>query len=238
MSACDCCLDGTTHPRGSVGCRYAPPESPATQAEAVCVCGDGLSNHPSDSHSFVDAEAYYATPSAEPDGEATQATGVQAGSTPGGAAHVSQPPPLTPAQDGAEVEALAGVIQAEFRGASMPDARSAARAVLASGWLAQRDKDRDAAAVPTERLCSQCGERMSAMVKVGTTDGWCTVCLDEAAEGEDWDAAVAAEAWSVGEKDGREAENARWKRLTDSRIPRPPTVLPNPYARAAGDERE
>jgi hypothetical protein len=33
-----------------------------------------------------------------------------------------------------------------------------------------------------ERLCSQCGERMSCMVKIGTDDGWCTVCLDEAAE--------------------------------------------------------
>jgi hypothetical protein len=30
-------------------------------------------------------------------------------------------------------------------------------------------------------LCSQCGERESAMVKVGTLDGWCTACLDEAA---------------------------------------------------------
>jgi hypothetical protein len=31
-------------------------------------------------------------------------------------------------------------------------------------------------------ICSQCGERSSAMVKIGTTDGWCTICLDEAAE--------------------------------------------------------
>lgn len=37
-------------------------------------------------------------------------------------------------------------------------------------------------AVPTPRVCSQCGERDSAMVKIGTTDGWCTACLDEAAE--------------------------------------------------------
>ena len=37
---------------------------------------------------------------------------------------------------------------------------------------------------PGIHLCSQCGERPSVMVKIGTTDGWCTVCLDEAAGGE------------------------------------------------------
>lgn len=31
-------------------------------------------------------------------------------------------------------------------------------------------------------LCSQCGERAAVMVKIGTDDGWCTTCLDEAAE--------------------------------------------------------
>jgi len=31
-------------------------------------------------------------------------------------------------------------------------------------------------------LCSQCGEMPSVMVKIGTTDGWCTRCLDEAAD--------------------------------------------------------
>ena len=31
-------------------------------------------------------------------------------------------------------------------------------------------------------LCSQCGERESVMVKIGTDDGWCTACLDEAAD--------------------------------------------------------
>lgn len=39
---------------------------------------------------------------------------------------------------------------------------------------------------PTEAgtvgLCGQCGERESVMVKVGTTDGWCVECLDEAAD--------------------------------------------------------
>lgn len=31
-------------------------------------------------------------------------------------------------------------------------------------------------------LCSQCGEMPSVMVKIGTSDGWCTRCLDEASE--------------------------------------------------------
>lgn len=30
-------------------------------------------------------------------------------------------------------------------------------------------------------LCSQCGELPSVMVKIGSTDGWCTDCLDLAA---------------------------------------------------------
>lgn len=38
--------------------------------------------------------------------------------------------------------------------------------------------------VTARLLCSQCGERASVMVKVGTHDGWCTVCLNEAAKGE------------------------------------------------------
>ncbi len=33
-------------------------------------------------------------------------------------------------------------------------------------------------------LCSQCGEMPSVMVKIGTDDGWCVRCLDEAAVGE------------------------------------------------------
>jgi hypothetical protein len=55
-----------------------------------------------------------------------------------------------------------------------------------------------------------------------------------------WFALVLAEAraaaWDEGETAGREAERARWKRLTDDRIPRPPLVLPNPYRRP--DESE
>jgi hypothetical protein len=31
-------------------------------------------------------------------------------------------------------------------------------------------------------LCSQCGEMPSAMVKIGTSDGWCVTCLDLAVE--------------------------------------------------------
>jgi hypothetical protein len=38
------------------------------------------------------------------------------------------------------------------------------------------------AAQPDWLLCGQCGEQPAAMVKVGTDDGWCTHCLDEAAE--------------------------------------------------------
>lgn len=34
-------------------------------------------------------------------------------------------------------------------------------------------------------LCSQCSERSPVMVKIGTSDGWCTQCLDEAAGSED-----------------------------------------------------
>lgn len=31
-------------------------------------------------------------------------------------------------------------------------------------------------------LCGQCGEEPAAMVKLGTSDGWCVTCLDNAAE--------------------------------------------------------
>lgn len=31
-------------------------------------------------------------------------------------------------------------------------------------------------------LCSQCGEQLACMVKIGTADGWCVTCLDEASE--------------------------------------------------------
>lgn len=34
----------------------------------------------------------------------------------------------------------------------------------------------------TLMLCSQCGELEAAMMKVGTQDGWCSACLDRAAE--------------------------------------------------------
>lgn len=34
---------------------------------------------------------------------------------------------------------------------------------------------------PSVWLCSQCGELPTVMVKIGTDDGWCTKCLDEAA---------------------------------------------------------
>lgn len=49
---------------------------------------------------------------------------------------------------------------------------------------AARTAPRNTQAGPSERLCSQCGERMAVMVKVGTQDGWCEVCLDEASAGE------------------------------------------------------
>jgi hypothetical protein len=52
------------------------------------------------------------------------------------------------------------------------------RIVAAHKAAALRDAARD-----EKRLCSQCGEQMSVMVKVGTQDGWCSACLDEAAEG-------------------------------------------------------
>lgn len=38
-----------------------------------------------------------------------------------------------------------------------------------------------AALTEAASLCSQCGELPSVMVKIGTTDGWCTECLDRAA---------------------------------------------------------
>lgn len=31
-------------------------------------------------------------------------------------------------------------------------------------------------------LCSQCGDQLSTMVKIGTDDGWCSACLDEATQ--------------------------------------------------------
>lgn len=40
-------------------------------------------------------------------------------------------------------------------------------------------------------LCSQCGERLAVMVKVGTDDGWCERCLDEAALPTDADVLLA-----------------------------------------------
>lgn len=46
---------------------------------------------------------------------------------------------------------------------------------------------------PAERLCSQCGEQMSVMVKVGTSDGWCGSCLDEAADHSGCEAAARAD---------------------------------------------
>ena len=41
-------------------------------------------------------------------------------------------------------------------------------------------------------LCSQCGERPGAMLKLGTPDLWCLNCLDEAADTPDRDAALRA----------------------------------------------
>lgn len=43
--------------------------------------------------------------------------------------------------------------------------------------IAARLAEREAAL-----LCSQCGEQLACMVKVGTADGWCATCLDEASE--------------------------------------------------------
>jgi hypothetical protein len=62
------------------------------------------------------------------------------------------------------------------------------RAHLAAVLTQRIEADRAALAArlaegPKQRLCSQCGEQMSVMVKVGTQDGWCSACLDEAAEG-------------------------------------------------------
>lgn len=61
------------------------------------------------------------------------------------------------------------------------DLRRLVAAMLAD---AHETGKREGAAEPAQRMCSQCGERMAAMVKVGTSDGWCTVCLEEAADSE------------------------------------------------------
>lgn len=47
-------------------------------------------------------------------------------------------------------------------------------------WLRERADSIAERKVPVY-LCSQCGERPAAMLKIGTDDGWCTRCLDEAA---------------------------------------------------------
>jgi hypothetical protein len=48
--------------------------------------------------------------------------------------------------------------------------------------IAARTEAADREAARVTALCSQCGELPSAMVKIGTTDGWCVKCLDEAAD--------------------------------------------------------
>lgn len=69
----------------------------------------------------------------------------------------------------------------------------------------------------TYLTCSQCGEQPSAMVKIGTDDGWCTACLDDAADHEGCppkpDAGALAAAVPVaGDDEVREAKIAAARR--------------------------
>jgi hypothetical protein len=109
--------------------------------------------------------------------------------------------------------------------------------------LHPRPADRWSGPVDTRRtnvseattLCSQCGELLSVMVKIGTSDGWCTSCLDEAAdrdeagvEARDRDQ-IAEDIWEAARRQARQRRPARSRvrvllalpRLTDDDPCRP-----------------
>lgn len=62
------------------------------------------------------------------------------------------------------------------------------------------DAARAAERALVETLCSQCGERMSSMLRIGTGDGWCTVCLNEAADYPDLES--IAKRWEMPDSTG------------------------------------
>ena len=70
---------------------------------------------------------------------------------------------------------------------------------IVRSWLNDRADQVAARATEEVLLCGQCGERLACMVKVGTADGWCGACLDEAAES---DVGGAAKAWDEGMRTG------------------------------------